>query len=81
MSTYPATTDSFTTKVDGPGEGADRRLYATDVNGITSAIVAVETVLGTNPAGAYPTVKERIAAAEAGGGGGGFAHHFLLMGA
>lgn len=81
MSTYPTSVDTFTTKVDGPGEGATRHLFAADVNGITAAIVAIEDTLGTAPAGAYSTVKDRIAAAEAGGGGGGYAHHFLLMGA
>lgn len=44
-------------------------IYAEDFNKDRDEIVAIETILGTNPEGAYDTVDERIAALEGGGGG------------
>src|SRR5271157_3023740 len=38
---------------------------------LRDAIIAIESSLGTNPAGIYSTVAARLAAIEGGGGGGG----------
>jgi len=46
MATYPNNIKSFTTKVDGVTTVA-----AADVNDLQSEVVAVQTALGTNPAG------------------------------
>ena len=45
-------------------------LYAEDWNYLCGEILAIETVLGTDVAGEYDTVSERIAALEGGGSGG-----------
>lgn len=60
---YPGAIDSFTTKVNGVDvPDADH------VNDLQTAVVAIETELGTDPAGSAATVSARIAALEGGGG-------------
>jgi hypothetical protein len=46
---YPPVVDTFTSLTDGQ--------FAKDINDITSAILAIQSVLGTSPAGAHPSVK------------------------
>lgn len=55
---YPASLDSFTTKTDDVTE-----VLAAHVNDMQTAIVAIETELGTDPAGTLTDVKTRLAAA------------------
>lgn len=56
MSVYPGTLDSFSTKVDKVD------LYmAAHMNDVQAAIVAVETELGTHPAGSAADLKTRLA--------------------
>lgn len=43
-------------------------IFAEDVEGLNAEVHAIETTLGVNPQGEYPTVADRLAA---GGGGGG----------
>ena len=45
-SSYPGALDSFTAKVDNVDD-----VLAAHVNDLQNAVVAVETELGTNPAG------------------------------
>lgn len=61
MSTlYPGALDGFSTKVD-----AVDSVVAQHINDPQDSIVAIETELGTDPAGAYATVKARLLALEA----------------
>jgi hypothetical protein len=57
MSLYPSSIDSFSTKVDGVDT-----ILASDVNSLQAAVVAVESTLGTMPAGSYATVATALAA-------------------
>jgi len=58
MSVYPGNLDTFTTKV------AKVDLYRADhMNDVQHAIVAVETELGTDPAGTLADLKTRLAVA------------------
>lgn len=57
MSLYPGALDSFSTKVDGVDP-----ILANDVNSLQAAVVAVETTLGTTPAGSYTSVATALAA-------------------
>ena len=52
---YPASIDSFTAKTDGVDN-----VMAADVNKLHTAIVAVETELGADPAGTAATVVARL---------------------
>lgn len=52
---YPSTLDSFTPKSDGVDY-----YMALDVNELQTAITAVETELGTDPAGSATDVKTRL---------------------
>lgn len=52
---YPASLDSFTTKTDDVTE-----VLAAHINDIQTALVAVETELGTDPAGTLTDVKTRL---------------------
>lgn len=52
---YPATIDSFPTEVDGT-----TTMDAADINQHSTAIVAVETELGTAPRGSFADVKTRL---------------------
>ena len=56
---YPTSTDSFPTLADG------QPAYAAYFNNIHTALVAIETTLGTSPAGIYGDVSARIAALAA----------------
>lgn len=64
MSNYPGAIDEFRTAQNLPGilydETDTTTVYAEDSNNATSAIVAIETELGTNPAGAFATVDDRL---------------------
>lgn len=56
MSTnYPGSLDSYTTKVDGVDD-----VLASHINDPQDAIVAIETELGTDPAGPVADVKTRL---------------------
>lgn len=54
-SAYPGALDSFTTKVNDVDD-----VLANDVNELQDGIKAVQAELGTDPAGTYATVKERL---------------------
>lgn len=58
---YPGGIDSYTTKVNGV-DTPD----AAHINNLQDAVAAIETELGTDPAGAVATVSARIAALEGG---------------
>ena len=58
--TYPSTVDDFS-DYDASAIAADPTLHR-----ITKAVEAIQTELGTDPAGAQSTVKARLTAAEAG---------------
>lgn len=53
---YPASLDSFTTKTDGVDD-----VLAAHVNSLQTSVVAIETELGTDPAGSATDVKTRLA--------------------
>lgn len=53
---YPSTIDTYTPLVDGVSE-----VHAADVNVVYTAIEAIETELGTDPAGSLTDVKTRLA--------------------
>ena len=53
---YPGATDSFTPKTDDVDD-----VLAQDVNELQTGIVAIETELGTDPAGSVADVKTRLA--------------------
>ena len=53
---YPSALDSYTTKID-----AVHDVMAVDVNGLQTAVVNIETALGTNPQGSAADVKTRLA--------------------
>jgi hypothetical protein len=53
---YPASLDSFTPKTDNVDD-----VMAADVNELQTAITALETELGTDPAGTLTDVKTRLA--------------------
>lgn len=57
---YPAALDSVTTLVDG---AAGDQILARHPNGLGNAIIALETELGTDPAGTVVDVKTRLAVA------------------
>ena len=61
---YPATVDSFPTEVDqtagDPSTGTT--IDAADINQHSTAIIAIETELGTTPSGSFTTVRERLEA-------------------
>lgn len=63
--TYPASLDSFTPRSDDPGGD---EVVANDVNELQTAITAVETELGTDPAGTVTDVKTRLSTVISGGG-------------
>ena len=56
-SAYPAALDTFVTKVNGP----DQIIDADHINDPQDAIVAIETELGTDPAGSAVDLKTRLA--------------------
>lgn len=68
MSNYPGAIDEFRTAQNLPGilydETDTTTVYAEDSNNATSAIVAIETELGTNPSGASATVGGRLDALD-----------------
>lgn len=72
MTTYPGAIDEFRNTTNLPGIVYDKddttTVFAEDTNNHSAAIVALETTLGVNPQGDYPTVADRLAA---GGGGAG----------
>lgn len=53
---YPASLDSFTTNTDSVDD-----VLAADMNAVQAGIVAIETELGTDPAGSLTDVKTRLA--------------------
>ena len=57
---YPGALDSVTTLVDG---AAGDQILARHPNGLGAAVVALETELGTDPAGTMTDVKTRLAVA------------------
>lgn len=69
MSSFPGTIDSFRELEDYPGVvvNPDRKdtVYAQDTIELQEAIVAIETVLGTNPAEPEATIKELFGAIAA----------------
>lgn len=64
MSIYPGAIDGFRTVQNLPGIFYDETdattVYAEDCNNSNSAVVAIETELGTNPSGAAPSVASRL---------------------
>jgi len=56
-SVYPGALDSFSTKQDG----VPNVIYAAHVNDLQNSVVAVETELGTHPAGSMADLKTRLA--------------------
>lgn len=54
-SAYPGALDSFTPKTDDVDD-----VLAADVNELQDGLEAVQAELGTDPAGTYATVKERL---------------------
>lgn len=60
---YPTAPDSFTPNVDGVDE-----VVAADINELQTAITAIETELGTDPAGSAADVKTRLTHALSDGG-------------
>lgn len=54
--TYPSTIDSFLAKVDDVDD-----VMAQDINELQTAVEAIETELGTDPAGSLTDVKTRLA--------------------
>lgn len=63
MSSFPGSLDSYTTKTDNVDY-----VLAAHVNSLQSAIVAIETELGTDPAGTVTDVKTRLSKAISGAG-------------
>lgn len=61
--TYPSTLDNFTAKVDDVDD-----VMAQDVNELQTAVEAIETELGTDPAGTVTDVKTRLSTVVSGGG-------------
>jgi hypothetical protein len=59
MSNYPEGLDSFTRKIDNQDT-----ILANDVNELQEAVENVEAELGTDPAGSYTDVAERLDAIE-----------------
>lgn len=55
--TYPGALDTFTTKQDGE----DKIIYAAHVNDLQDSVLAIETELGTDPAGSAADLKTRLA--------------------
>lgn len=64
MSTYPGAIDEFrsTANIQGVEYNPDdtTTVFAEDTNAHSSAIVAIESTLGVNPAGAFETVADRL---------------------
>lgn len=64
MSTYPGEIDEFRNTENLPGveyNAADTKtVYAEDTNNHSSAIVAIESTLGVDPAGDFETVADRL---------------------
>lgn len=64
MSEYPEAIDEFRTTQNLPGilydETDETTVYAEDTNNHSSAIIAIETELGTNPSGASASVAGRL---------------------
>ena len=60
---YPANLDTATTLVNDtvPGDGSGTGVNATHQNGPAGAIIAIETELGTDPAGSATDLKTRLA--------------------
>jgi hypothetical protein len=56
-SDYPTTLDTATTLTDG---SSGSEIVSPNYNGPANAVIAVETELGTDPAGAYTDVKTRL---------------------
>jgi len=54
---YPGALDSFVAKQDGP----THKIMAAHINKLQEAVVAVETELGTDPAGSLDNLKARLA--------------------
>lgn len=69
MSNYPGAIDEFRTVQNLPGilydETDETTVYAEDTNNHSTAIVAIETELGTNPSGAFASVADRLANIDA----------------
>lgn len=65
MTNYPGAIDEFRTTQNLPGifydETDETTVYAEDTNNHSSAIIAIEETLGTNPAGAFADVASRLA--------------------
>jgi len=68
MSTYPGAIDEFRNTENIPGVEYNPEdtttVFAEDTNNQSSAIVAIESTLGVNPAGAFETVADRLDAAS-----------------
>lgn len=72
MSTYPDIIDDFREVENLPGivyeETDTKTIFAEDTNNLADAVVAIETTLGTNPEGGFPTVADRLDTLGGGGG-------------
>ena len=68
MSSYPGAIDEFrnTANIQGVEYNPldETTVFAEDTNAHSSAIVAIESTLGENPAGAFETVADRLDAAS-----------------
>ena len=62
---YPGSLDSFTPKTDGPAQ----KIMAAHVNDLQNSVVAIETELGTDPAGSLVDLKTRLAVMLTAAGG------------
>jgi len=62
---YPGSLDTFVPKTDGP----DQKIMAEHVNKLQEAAVAIETELGTDPAGSLTDLKTRLAVMLTAAGG------------
>lgn len=64
MTNYPGAIDEFRTTQNLPGilydETDETTVYAEDTNNHSSAIIAIEETLGTNPNGAFDSVDGRL---------------------
>src|SRR3990167_5674615 len=57
VTSYPGTIDTRTTLVDGTGNDTIQAIHH---NGVASAVISIETELGTDPAGSLTDVATRL---------------------
>lgn len=82
MADFPGAIASLRTVDNLPGITYDatktKQLFAEDINLMAEEVMAIESTLGVNPEGAYPTVVDRLNA-MGGVGGGGLATSWFFM--